>query len=77
MRERIGVQAVQSKELRSILDRFCLTEPLESGELHCPSCNTVLSWDNIGGFVILGGKPKLFCSAADCLASTRQETSNG
>jgi hypothetical protein len=74
MRERITVPAVRDKDMRDILNRFSLSTRLDSGELHCPSCNSVLRWENVGGFVIVQGEPRLFCSASDCLEEIKQES---
>ena len=76
MRERIKIPAVRDKEMRNILDQFGLSVRFDSGGLRCPSCESQLTWDNVGGFVVVHGEPRLFCTATDCLEEMKKEPSH-
>ena len=77
MRERVAVPAVRDKEMRAILDRYGLSAPLDSGKLLCPCCSTTLTWENVGGLLIVEGEPRFFCSGSDCLNGIREEAQHG
>ena len=77
MRKKIEISAVRDRDIRMILDQHQLSEKIDKGELMCPSCSGTLTWDNLGGFVVVRGRPLLFCSHPACVDAARQEASDG
>ena len=67
MVNRIEIPAVRDRDLRAVLDRFGLSQMIDNGEVVCTSCDTDLTWDNLGALVVREGELQLFCELPDCI----------
>jgi len=59
MNSSIDIPAVNEGDLKNILDQFNLTHKIEAGDIDCICCKKRISWENIGGLVILDGELKI------------------
>ena len=71
MREKIELSAVRHRDMRNVLNEYGLSQKIDNGELICPSCLEILTWDNLGGFIVIGRRPKLFCSLTECMEAVK------
>jgi hypothetical protein len=67
MEKKIQIPAVHDKDLRSILDRFGVSELIDKGKVHCNNCNKQITWDNLFAFKIVNESAIMFCDEPDCI----------
>jgi len=77
MRPKIEINAARESDLRLILSEFGLTQMLDDGTGECASCLGSVSWDNLGGIVVLHDRPVLFCNLFECIEKLRKGESDG
>lgn len=68
------VPAINDRYLTDVLEDLELLEPLRSGQLRCPFCETGLNEENVGGIVVgAHGHHRLLCDDPLCIGrATRQ-----
>jgi len=76
MRERIEISAVRDRDLRAVLEKYGLAEKIDRGEQTCSSCSDILTWENIGAFIVLSEGLELFCSLSECLEAAKRRKKN-
>jgi len=76
MRQKLDISAMRERDLRLLFERYGLSEKFEKGEIICPNCYQVITWDIIGGFIISQGQPVLFCNMSECIDAVTRSSSN-
>jgi hypothetical protein len=56
-RETHIVNVIDDEALRAVLDQHGLLAPLEAGALRCPITAEVLTWESVGGLLVVDGVP--------------------
>lgn len=67
MKEKINISAVLDKDLKKILDKYNLSTKIDEGQIHCESCQEIITWDNISALKVKNGKLILFCDNVECI----------
>ena len=68
IRRRIPVTAVGSDEVSGVLRRLGLYEDVVEGRARCFICGERLSLENLGGVLMVDGRPVLVCDRPICIA---------
>lgn len=63
----ININAVHDKDLRTILDKFGLSEKIDNNSLLCEFCYQPISWSEIGALLIKKGNIIVCCKLIDCI----------
>lgn len=77
MRQKINIPAMHEKDMREYLSQLGLAEKIDRGELECVICGTILTWDNIGAFIMKAGNPTMICSRTECIENAQHLKTNG
>jgi hypothetical protein len=72
MRKKIVITAITDRDLQAVLEEHGLAGMIDAKELTCCACSDVLTWENIGAFVVSGEGVKLFCSLSECIESAER-----
>jgi hypothetical protein len=76
MRQKLDISAMRERDLRLLFERCGLSEKIKNGELVCPTCLHVITWETIGGFVVRQGQLVPFCNISECIEAATQRSSN-
>lgn len=75
MRHKIEIPAMIDRDLLTVLEEHGMASKLEYGEITCVCCDEPVTWENLGGFIVLRGRLALFCSAIDCIEKAKEKNS--
>ena len=67
MKKKIQIPAVHDKDLRTILDKFGLSEKIDKKMIKCHNCSRDITWDNLFGIRIIDNVAILFCDEPECI----------
>ena len=76
MRQIIDISAMREKEVRLIFKSYGLSEKIEKGEIICPNCSHIISWETLGGFIIKKGQLISFCNISECVEAVSRSNSD-
>jgi len=77
MRPKIEINAARESDLRVILSDFGITQSIDDATAECTVCGGSVTWDNLGGIIILNDKPVLFCNLFDCMQNIAKGERDG
>lgn len=66
------MDAVHADDLKTLLDKVGLLEKLESRQLKCKFCQSVVSEEDIYSVIKDSGQYKVVCERADCVSRLMQ-----
>jgi len=67
VRRRIPVTAISTDEVAGLLRKLNLYDDVVSGKAKCFICGRKITLDNIGGVLMVDGKPVLVCDKPSCI----------
>ncbi len=67
--QKADVSLITDHDLTNLLKEIGQFNALVNGELRCAHCNTVLTFENLAGFVIKEGRYAFLCDAKICLGA--------
>lgn len=67
MRKRILLPVIRDKDLKIILESRDLISDFDAGRIQCQFCGETLTWANIGGLLVYGGKLVFCCNLPNCI----------
>jgi hypothetical protein len=73
MSQQLYIRAILEKDLHTLLERLGLASKVDEGTYICRICGRIITWDNLGGFIVHNKQPVLFCDSADCVEASRIE----
>ncbi len=73
----ININAVHDKDLRTILDKFGLSEKIDNNSLLCEFCYQPISWNDIGALLIKKPRIIVCCNLVDCISSASYMMKDG
>lgn len=65
--KKIQIPAIHDKDLRTILDKYKISEKIDKGEILCNLCHKPITWDNLFAFKIVNGEIIFFCDEPNCI----------
>jgi len=68
VKRRIPVTAISTDEVVGLLHKLNLYDDVVSGKAKCFICGRKITLDNIGGILMVNGKPVLVCDRPSCIA---------
>ncbi len=68
VRRKIPVTAISSEEVTGLLRKLGLYDDVVDGKVRCYICGRRITLDNIGGVLMIDGKPALVCDKPSCIA---------
>ena len=73
----INIKAIHDKDLRTILDKYGLSERIDNNSLLCEFCYQPISWSDIGALLIKKNKIIVCCKRIDCINHAAYITEDG
>ncbi len=67
VKRRIPVTAISTDEVAGLLRKLNLYDDVVSGKAKCFICGRKITLDNIGGILMVDGKPVLVCDKPSCI----------
>lgn len=64
---KLSIPAIHDDDLEKLLKQYGLFEKVKNGEIHCPICDTIISWENIYGLYFRDNQPHLVCDSPECI----------
>jgi len=70
MDKKIQIPAVHDKDLRLILDKYGLSNEIDSEKVTCYNCSKKITWDNLFAMKIVEDGIILFCDEPECIENS-------
>lgn len=67
MSEKIEVNGIKDSDVKALLEKFNILLEFNEGKIHCGSCGDVVTYENLGGFIIHNKQLLIFCNLPDCI----------
>ena len=64
----LELNAVLDRDLRSLIDEYGLGTALDAGELRCPECDRMITFENIGALRVVYDSAIIICDDYACIA---------
>ena len=74
---RLELKAVHEKDLEAFLKSINLYEPFREGQLHCFVCRDVITIENLGAILSIGGEARFVCTKLECTEAAKFTTTQG
>ena len=63
----IHFDAVIDRDLKNLLDSFHLLDPIKNSDLLCPSCDRVITLENVGAIGVTENGLTIYCDNLSCI----------